>query len=444
MHHTRFPGPILLHRLVLRHWAFTSKQKQDIISYIELTLGDRESDATEPVKAVQNMEQGLNRGGLLAAKLGQMALLDKNALPGRPGYCDTGRAVVVWANYFPIILKKPDLVINKYNIVFVGKAPPQAKKGRIIQLLLPMLELDRQKIGCRTNFRDILCTDKAIPENAKKDGKKEYTVKYTSEWQEPRPVDPDRPLPEFKVELVYDIGFQVSELLTALDPNKGEPQPVYYETMIQAMNTIFNHGPYKAEHTVAAVAKTGLNKYFDSRRVPGESTFHQLGNGQEAQRGFIKSVRLGTGRLLLNVNTVTSVFTQPVSLRYYYQESLGRMKHSMKATKMKFLKCGRIHLTKGARKKSNGEYMFPPATVLDFARKWDAVVKSDQTAEQKPRFVNWTWQDPQRSPGPKNVEFLFKEHVAKGKPEKAGEWTTVFNYFKRSLTFLKILMSPAY
>lgn len=384
------------------------------------------------------MEDGRKLGGELDSMFSKMTLDGKDPLPVRPGYNTEGTEIKVYANYFPV--KVDPIQIHKYNIAFVGPQPPQAKKGQLIRLLVEghELALASNKIPYRTNFRDIICTTKAIKyKGMTREGTSEKVdVEYVPEWEDP-PVAGDPPRQRerqrYTAQITWDFSFDLADLTKRLDPREARPLPERIESIIQALNAMFNHNPFANENSVAVVAKTGLNKYFDKRRLPNAATFTELSDGLEAIRGFIKSVRLGTGRILLNVNVATGVFVQPVSLRYFYKETLRQYPLPEKEKRLKLLRVGRIHL----RKTKGGKTIYPPATILGFAKKFDGQQKTDEqgSPERKkrpekrepPRFQpNFKWPG---APGPKQVQFLMKPRDPPNAPER---WITVFDYFKES------------
>ena len=385
------------------------------------------------------MEDGRKVGGELDQMFEKMRLDGKNALPLRPGYNDEGKEIQVYANYFPVKIGKT--YIYKYNVAFLGPQPPQAKKGRLFQLLVEGEDLGLTKIPYRTNFRDIICTTEPIKYKKldREGGTEQLTIIYIPEWEDPpAPGATDTPRIRerqvFKAQITYDFMFDLTDLKSRLDPREAKPLPERVESIIQALNAMFNHNPYANEDTVAVVAKTGLNKYYDKRRPPGsfgvaEATFHHLGDGFEAIRGFIKSVRLGTGRILLNVNVATGVFVRPVSLAYYFSQVLANYSMADKEKRMKLLRVGRLHL----KKEKGGKRIFPPASVLGFARQNDGQGMGAPSPDPKkpkekrypPRFNPRAFDNGGR-PGPKDVKFC---HVADDGKEN---WQTVFEYFNKS------------
>ena len=406
--------------------------------------------APPPNADVRKMEDGRKVGGELDKMFEKMRLDGKNALPPRPGYNDEGKEIQVYANYFPVKIGKT--YIYKYNVAFVGPQPPQAKKGRLLQLLVEGEDLGLSKIPYRTNFRDIICTTEPINHKNLKlvGGHEQLTITYIPEWEDPPAPDAvdtprERERQVFKAQITYDVMFDLTDLTSRLDPREAKPLPERVESIIQALNAMFNHNPYANENTVAVVAKTGLNKYYDKRRPPGpfgvaEATFHHLGDGFEAIRGFIKSVRLGTGRILLNVNVATGVFVQPVSLAYYYKQALSKHSVADKEKRMKLLRVGRLHL----KKEKGGKRIFPPATILGFARQNDGQGMSHQSPDPKkskekrpPPSINPRAFDNGGRPGPKDVKFC---HVTDDGKE---DWQTVFEYFNRS-RFIPLYLNYKY
>jgi len=373
-----------------------------------------------PTPIITRMEDGLTKAGnSLAAKMDQVRLDGKIVLPLRPGYGTQGKAIVVYANYFQIFAKDK-LQIHKYNVTIGGNAQPsQAKRKRIISLLMEDLNL---QIPYRTNFRDILCTTAPIPD-IKTSVQKKITYRADGE---------DQPKPNavvYDVTLTYDDHFVVADLLAYLDPsNTNIPAPADTEKVVQALNAIFNHDPSDRGGIAAVISKTGLNKYFSMAHNNGDGsgTFTALGNGIEAMRGFIKSVRLGTGRLLLNVNVTSGVFVQPCRLDKLMDRFNVNLYQLEK--KLKRLRVTRTHLKP---KKNKSGRVFPSVATI-----WGLANKSDGASlEHPPQVVTHG--------GPKNVSFWLRppgssslgSESEKGKKSPAvtsgGRYITVYDYFMR-------------
>lgn len=374
-----------------------------------------------PTPIITRMEDGLTKAGnSLPAKMDQVRLDGKIVLPLRPGYGTLGKAIVVYANYFQIFAKEK-LQIHKYNVTIGGNAQPsQLRRKRIISLLIEDLDL---QIPYRTNFRDILCTTAPIP-NIRTSVQKKVTYRADGE-DEPKP----NPV-VYEVTLTYDDHFVVADLLAYLDPsNANIPAPADTEKVVQAFNAIFNHGPYDRDGIAAVISKTGLNKYFSmAHNKDGSGTFTALGNGIEAMRGFIKSVRLGTGRLLLNVNVTSGVFVQPCRL--------DKLMDRFNATgyqlekKLKRLHVMRTHLK--PKKSKNGREFPSMATIWGLANKSDGA-----SLEHPPQVVTFG--------GPKQVSFWLRPQgssslgskLEKSKKSPAatsgGRYITVYDYFMKGM-----------
>lgn len=114
----------------------------------------------QPDPDIRKMEDGRKTGGDLDKMIESLSVTGKNPLPVRPGYNEEGDLIKVYANYFPVKIKK--MCIHKYNVAFTGSQPPQAMKSRLIQLLVEEEELGPSKIRYRTNVRDIIYTTEAI------------------------------------------------------------------------------------------------------------------------------------------------------------------------------------------------------------------------------------------------------------------------------------------
>lgn len=390
-------------------------------------MPNREGQAIAPPSAeVAKLEAGLSKAlNSLTDQMRQMRLDGKNVLPLRPGFGTLGQPIVVYANYFQIIAKEK-LELHKYNIKIAGDLQPsQAKRKRIISLLLEDLNLNQPY---RTNFRDILVTTTPILAIKKGVQRKVIFRAEGEDLPKPNPVVHD-------VLITYDDHFLVSDVLSYLDPaNTNVPVPPDTEKVIQVLNAAFNHGPYERENIAAIISGTGLNKYFNLARNDGDGTFTGLGNGIEAMRGFIKSVRLGTGRLLLNVNVTSGVFVQPCRLdeliRRFNEPNLYRLGKKLKGLRLK-----RTHLPE--RRNKSGK-SFPSAATI-----WGLASREDGRSLEKPPIVK------SYGAGPKDVEFWLRPlgsspsatKSAKGGKAPAGNsgaasaqgrYISVLSYFKQS------------
>lgn len=361
----------------------------------------------------------------LGKGMNRMNLQDKRLLPKRPGYNTQGTEVKVYANYFPVKVKD-DVTIYKYNVTFTGTTPSQAKKGRLVELVASSPELELEgKIPYRTNFRDIIVTTQKIPSLGGQNHR-DITVPYTPEWQgqlagSEAQASADR---DYTARVTFDFDFNLGKLVAAL--NTANELPSNYEAIVQTLNAMFSHNPYKREDTIAVIAKTGLNKYFHSSRDVQDgvykATFTSLGLGVEAMRGFIKSVRLGTGRILLNVNVANSVFVQPVSLVYYFNNVVKQLPWKKWEGRIKTLRIGRLHLQK---KLKNGKPLMPPASIWGFAHKGDGSGRIN-----KPRF-NLDGFKEGAFPNAKQVQF----HLTPPPRSTLKEgYISVYDYFTRRKT----------
>lgn len=330
-------------------------------------------------------------------------------LPLRPGYNTLGQETVVYANYFPIRVSAKGKMLHKYNIAMEGATISQAKKGRLIQLLLQEMKLN---VPYRTNFRDIICTPQKLPGY---DTKKVFEIAFYGEDED----GPPEKSKKFKLNVTYDKAYDVEEVVRALNLNNKVPLPNDMEAVVQVLNAVFNHGPSQRHNTAMVSAKSGINKYFDQARArDNQGTFKSLGFGVEAKQGFIKSVRLGTDQLLLNINVTCAVFAQPVPLKTYF----GRMSNLRGSTRdwesgLKLLRVDRKHI-KRINKKTNKKIPVP-ASIWGLAKRGDGKGTPKPPQFTMPKDKDWA--------NVKEVSFWLEDEK-----KTNGKYITVYDFFMKN------------
>ena len=244
------------------------------------------------------------------SKLPEQALAKlsvNQAMPARPGYGSQGKKVLVYANYFKLIVPK-ELTLTRYNVE-VSPDVTGKKLARVFELLLALPEF----AGVATEWKSMIITKEALKIT---DG---YTVEipYAEEGN-------DEPLAKaivYKVRVVTPLSFSISALVKFL----GDPSPsakfAHKVEAIQVMNALLGHHP-QSKHGIVSIAHS--RHYANDHSQANRQNIKQLGGGLEALRGYFQSVRAATGGLLLNVNVTHGVFLEPdrkLSNRNVYMSS---------------------------------------------------------------------------------------------------------------------------
>ncbi|KAF1845242.1 Piwi-domain-containing protein [Cucurbitaria berberidis CBS 394.84] len=273
---------------------------------------------SQPDAEVTKLENAMVKGDLSTA-LANSSLDIK--LPARPGYGTTGRAIVLYTNYFELKGIKPETTLYRYSVAFLPDTElPKPKKRRLVELLLQTAPFKGLPIA--SDWSQILVTTHEVPLEAKR-------TEYLLEWF---PVD-GTPLPAQSPDesdrvkaarkkntyraLVEAIGtVSVRDLLNDLAQPTSN-YPLKSET-IQALNVIMGHGPGSDSN----IAIAGGNKFYPFGHHP-QLQVADLGSGLQALRGYFSSVRTSVNRILVNVNVATGAFYKSGPLLEVMKEVTG-------------------------------------------------------------------------------------------------------------------------
>ncbi|RSL70256.1 hypothetical protein CEP54_001879 [Fusarium duplospermum] len=275
----------------------------------------------------------------LISKMGKLELGGKKSqeedkFPARPAFGTRGNPVTLWANYYGIKTKFPFLY--KYTITVKeivaeeegaaakskgkGKQPKQPKqpkprevKGRklhlVISEVLKQLTSNDKSLVIATEFKSQLVSLKKLP--LENDNTLRVSV-ATAEGADRMDV--------FEVEIHGPNEIRMNDLFEYLNSTTGgtsakrlgapgdDQDPAIaldfpkFPDVVDCLNVIFGYGPRSNVNDISAV---GRSRFF-SFKNGGITT--DLGRSLIAARGFFQSVRLGTGRLLLNANVTHGIF----------------------------------------------------------------------------------------------------------------------------------------
>ncbi|KAJ0167680.1 Protein argonaute-3 [Colletotrichum tanaceti] len=270
----------------------------------------------------------------LVKKMSNMKITEANAaalMPRRPAYGTLGNKVLLWANYFRLTVNPT--VIYRYNLEVrkgeskekepastdkvKGKAKEKVQDGggdgspatipaRKLKIILQnaLEELRKLEPGAivATEFKSQLVSLKKLKlainpiqvvfKQESSNRQETYSVKIVGETEAP----------------LADMKEYLKTMIDKSDPD--EVNFPRFATSVDALGVILGYTP-RASEQVTAIGK--------GRFFPWGSGVASAPLGYNdpltAIRGYFQSVKLGTGRLLLNINVTHGVFKTPVNLR---------------------------------------------------------------------------------------------------------------------------------
>lgn len=219
--------------------------------------------------------------------------LAPDRFPIRPGFGKRGEQVRIWANYFQLLVDAR-LVLYQYNIDIQPEVLGR-KRTRIIQLVLQRPEFVARSDNICSDFKSTLFS-RAVLDN-------EITacnMQYRSEFE----TEPGPRATLYQIRLQHTRTLPVRRLLEYLTTTNLSYPFDERSALIQAFNVFLNHFAKSHDNLVT----------FGNKTFPRDAAGRDLGGGLMAVRGFFSSVRIATGRILVNVNVCCSAFYRPGSL----------------------------------------------------------------------------------------------------------------------------------
>lgn len=269
---------------------------------------------------------------------GELKLSEEITLPRRPGYGNSGKSVVLRANYFQINPNK-DLALYRYQVKMTnqttGEVWDEPKHKRRVKRAFALLI----QAPFMANFRPRLATDyQSILISYQKLDKKQDSVEHVLLYAELEEQDHNPPITtSLKVSLRLDSVIDVEQLMTYLGSSNIQERCENKSDILQALNIVMARKPSTNPHVVA-FAKS--NKFFPLQGYLGD-----LKGGLGAFRGYYSSVRTATGRLLLNVNSVTSAFYHDIGLNELIEAFVAQTGCNRGHKVSAFLKGLRVHVS---------------------------------------------------------------------------------------------------
>ncbi|KAG5925560.1 hypothetical protein E4U42_004185 [Claviceps africana] len=249
----------------------------------------------------------------VTASLGSLAVTQKdvsgNVFPCRPAFASNGQNVVLWSNYFPVNVEAA--YFYKYELEFKEEGQPVAKtgkeqgksrdvKGRKLHLameqVLQQLCSQNKKVGMASQFKNHIIATKKLSFSANP-----MTVQIPAESQDRQPE-----ILSVTVRGPTEIALPdlISYIRSMDDHGERAIYPKYPE-VIDALDIILGH---TARSKLGEVTSIGGSRLFPFGKDEKTASLMQNFRALLAARGFFQSVRIGTGRLLLNTNVTHGVF----------------------------------------------------------------------------------------------------------------------------------------
>jgi eukaryotic translation initiation factor 2C len=331
----------------------------------------------------------------------------KGNFPPRPAYGTRGKQIVLWTNYFELTSAE-GLVLYRYHV----SLSPEAR-GRKLKRVFQLLIQESALTGSLTDFKSILVSRKKFEDI-------EIEVAYRTEFED----DPQPNSRPYRIHIQYTGQMEVSALLDHIKSTQGDPsfRPEKQLQIIQALNILLGHYP----QSNPAVTTISGNKHFSFAKPAA----FDLGGGLSALRGYFRSVRLGTARMLVNINVSHTVFFKHgplVDLINAFANTYGRNPWQLE----RFLKKVRVETTHLPVKKNRaGEKIPRIKTIAALANNGDG-----HSLDHPPQITKF-------AAGPKEVKFWLdtrlqttsakpRANQAKGSAKPFVGYIAVYDFFQK-------------
>lgn len=321
--------------------------------------------------------------------------------PRRPAYGTRGKPVVLWANYFGLTLSE-GLVLYRYHV----SVSPEAK-GRKLKRVFELLNQEPPLTGFVTDFKSLLIGNRKVDDM-------EIEVAYRAEFED----DPQPNTRPYRINIQFTGQMEVSALLDQVKLAQADPnfRPERQEQIIQSLNILLGYYPQSNPDTSTIAG----NKHFLFGTRPVQ---FDLGGGLSALRGYFRSVRLGTARMLININVSHAVFYKPgplLDLIDTFAKTYGKNSFQLD----KFLKKVRVETTHlPTRRNKAGEKIPRIKTIAALANTNDG-----HSLPHPPQVSKF-------AANPKEVKFWLDTSAQKTSAKPGASsftgYISVYDYFKR-------------
>ncbi|KAG5664418.1 hypothetical protein KAF25_008152 [Fusarium avenaceum] len=389
----------------------------------------------------------------LTSQMGKLGVEDQQKagmFPPRPAFGSEGRPVILFANYFRIHTKMP--VIYKYTMTVKEivteteetkeraakpkgkgkpgksqKSGPREVKGRklffVIQETLKELTKNDKTLLLATEFKSQLISLRKL--NLANDNTLRVSMVSSANSEK---------TDLFEVALHGPAEARVDDMLKYVNSNTGISKDTSsnsdddaakamafpkFPDVVDALNIIFGFGPRSKIDEISAI---GSSRFFSFKNGGITTDMSMRGRPLIAARGYFQSVRLGTGRLLLNTNVTCGVFKldgkcdqifKGLGLHAAPKKDRSNMPKRLKLIN-KFLPKTRVWVR---MKFGNGKEVRKLKAIYGLAFAPE-ILRACQGTKNPPQFQpDWEY------PGPENVKFYREE-------DGKGQYVTVSAHYK--------------
>ncbi|KAK4176437.1 ribonuclease H-like domain-containing protein [Triangularia setosa] len=267
-------------------------------------------------------------------QLGKLSVGDElSFFPYRPGFGTGGAPVTLWANYFELNVNTASLF--SYNVLVSpeesgektkaeqssakGKGKGKAKEAKgtkLAKIIKAVLDTLPPTVVCATELKMSVITNAKLPLPPSSvitvgipksnGGEERWNVKFN---------DP----------ILLEIG-RLKQYLQNFDDKGNESVFPKFAAEVDALGVVLGHTARSNPSTTAAVGKSRFFAFDANRSEVGPLSQDSM---ITILRGYAQSVRLATGRLLLNVNVTHGIFRQPLPLPVLFKK-LGLTPNTLK------------------------------------------------------------------------------------------------------------------
>lgn len=220
----------------------------------------------------------------------------------------------------------------------------------------------------------------------------------------------------FVLSLTRGTIIKPQKVLDALRNDNLREQIEDEATAVRVMNTVMGAVPFRDPRVL--VKGRERNKIV---RIDDKKQAHDLTGGIESLRSYYSSVRLGGGRVLLNLNVNHGAYYCPGPLVDLI-EGFKRVFGENRSLLHRYVKTMRVMVTHLPKVEENGGMAYRQRTIWGVAQPSDGADESDNPPRVR-RIAS----------SAKNVEFFEEEKDRNGKPTGKGKYITVADYFKKSM-----------
>lgn len=259
-------------------------------------------------EAVQDARSSLNLGklSLQADELPQF--------PARPAYGTQGKPLTVRTNYFEL-QQESSPMLYRYNISVLGTAEEKklskAKMRRYVELLLSNVSWKGKVVA--TDYSAILVTKEKLERNIL-----DWRIVMYNKREPPMSENGKDEMQKAaikrktrNIEVKFVGEFMSSQLWSYINSKSADAELEAKNDIRQLLNIIL-HKPSNEQDNIVNVGQNEMFLYQDKYCAkPGQGQQLEradLGNGLHALRGYFSSVRLATGRVLVNIKEISRAF----------------------------------------------------------------------------------------------------------------------------------------